>query len=149
MCPELLTRGTFGSFLLVCAGIASAQGHELARFLAAGGKPEDSFGWAVSISADRILVGAKGDDDQGTRAGAAYLFERRPNGTWAEVTKLLASDGAQFADFGSSVSLSGDRALVGAPGDDRQGANSGSAYLFERQPSGAWTARRWSSGTSA
>ena len=41
--------------------------------------------------------------------------------------KLTASEG-DF--FGSSVSLSGDRALVGAPGDDDLGSNSGAAYVY-------------------
>ena len=44
--------------------------------------------------------------------------------------KLLASDGAADDQFGLSVSLSGNRALVGSFLDDDNGTDSGSAYLF-------------------
>ena len=43
--------------------------------------------------------------------------------------KLVASDGAAEDYFGHSVSLSGDRALVGAYRDDDWGTDSGSAYV--------------------
>ena len=49
--------------------------------------------------------------------------------------KLVASDGAADDAFGWSVSLAGDRALVGAPGDD---STRGAAYVFGRSGS-AWT----------
>ena len=47
-----------------------------------------------------------------------------------ENAKLTASDGAASDFFGFSVSISGDTALVGAHGDDDNGSNSGSAYVF-------------------
>ncbi|MCH7496096.1 MAG: choice-of-anchor D domain-containing protein, partial [Candidatus Marinimicrobia bacterium] len=46
--------------------------------------------------------------------------------------KITASDGAVSDNFGFSVSISGDYAVVGARFDDDKGANSGSAYLFKR-----------------
>ncbi len=52
-----------------------------------------------------------------------------------ELDKLTASDAAAEDQFGLSVSLSGDRALVGAPTDDDAGQDSGSAYVFEKQGS--------------
>ncbi|MCP4346074.1 MAG: hypothetical protein GY795_11190, partial [Desulfobacterales bacterium] len=42
--------------------------------------------------------------------------------------KIAASDGSEFDYFGRSVSVSGDYAIVGSPGDD----NSGSAYVFKK-----------------
>jgi hypothetical protein len=44
--------------------------------------------------------------------------------------KLLASDGDERDFAGESVSLSGERALVSARGDDDQGEDSGSAYVY-------------------
>jgi hypothetical protein len=44
--------------------------------------------------------------------------------------KLLASDGAVGDNFGSSVSVWGDTAIVGAPYDDDKGGGSGSAYIY-------------------
>ena len=70
-------------------------------------------------------------------AGAAYIFERQAGGGWTQVAKLTASDGNAGDLFGTSVSLSGDRALVGARSDDDKGAGSGSAYVFDLQPDGS------------
>ena len=57
---------------------------------------------------------------------------------WLEQAKLLASDGAVEDDFGYSVSISGDYAIVGAWGDDDNGVLSGSAYIFKRDDT-SWT----------
>lgn len=59
---------------------------------------------------------------------------------WAQVTehKLTASDGATEDQFGYSVSLADDRALMGAYGNDDLCTDSGSAYVYERQGDGSW-----------
>ena len=49
---------------------------------------------------------------------------------WGQVTKITASDGAANDQFGISVAISGDTAIVGAFRDDDNGTDSGSAYLF-------------------
>jgi len=54
----------------------------------------------------------------------------RSSVSWSQIARLTPSDGAK--GFGFSVGISGDRAIVGAPGDDANGALSGSAYVFER-----------------
>jgi hypothetical protein len=48
-----------------------------------------------------------------------------------QLLKLLADDGAAFDHFGISVAISGATVIVGADGGDDNGANSGSAYLFD------------------
>ena len=98
----------------------------------------DEFGKSVAISGDVIVVGARGDDDQGFSAGSAYVFERDPSGCWAQAAKLLASDGRFLAGFGISVSVSGDLALVGAYGADGRVPWTGAAYVFERTPDRDW-----------
>ncbi|MCH7975859.1 MAG: T9SS type A sorting domain-containing protein, partial [Bacteroidetes bacterium] len=108
---------------------------EVAKLTASDGAALDRFGLSVSLSADLAIVGAHLDDDLGTDSGSAYVFERQEDSSWLEVDKLTASDGAADDHFGISVSLSGDRALVGASGDD---TNSGSAYVYERQSDGSW-----------
>jgi hypothetical protein len=91
----------------------------------------EKFGFSVSISGDYAIVGAYGDDDDGTNSGSAYIFER--SGTsWSEQVKLTAADGGESDMFGYSVSVSGDYAIVGAYGDDDNGSDSGSAYIFKR-----------------
>ena len=99
----------------------------------------DSFGRSVALSGDTALVGASGDDDNGTNSGSAYVFTRDGAGVWSQQVKLLASDGAANDLFGFSVALSGDTALVGAYLDNDNGTTSGSAYVFKRDGGGSWS----------
>lgn len=89
------------------------------------------FGWSVSLSEDRALVGAFEDvgAGDGVEVGSAYLFARS-GGEWSQRTKLTAEEPTNFAWFGHSVSLSGDRALIGAPGSSGAGPTAGAAYVF-------------------
>ncbi len=48
-----------------------------------------------------------------------------------QLFKVLAADGAAIDNFGHSVAISGNIAVVGAIGDDDNGDGSGSAYLFD------------------
>ncbi|MCH7887296.1 MAG: FG-GAP repeat protein, partial [Candidatus Marinimicrobia bacterium] len=99
-----------------------------AKLLPSDGAVEDRFGVSVSISGDYAVVGAKFDDDNGSKSGSAYVF-KRAGASWTEEVKLLPSDGAAGDEFGKSVSISGDYAVVGAFGDDDNGSGSGSAYV--------------------
>jgi len=89
----------------------------------------DLFGWAVDIWADRAIVGAIRNADYGLFTGSAYIFTRLGS-KWVEQAKLLASDAAYWDEFGFSVAIWGDVAVVGALRDDDNGANSGAAYVF-------------------
>jgi hypothetical protein len=100
------------------------------------GAQDDEFGESVAIDGNTIIVGAPLDDDDGPSSGAAYVFVF--NGTaWSQQQKLTASDGAASDQFGESVSVSGDRAVVGSPFEDDIGSSSGSAYVFARS-GGVW-----------
>jgi hypothetical protein len=55
---------------------------------------------------------------------------------FTQVKKLLASDGAEYDIFGISVSISGDTLVVGARDGDGSVADSGSAYIFDRNQGG-------------
>ncbi len=93
----------------------------------------------MSISGDTAIVGAFYDDDKGNNSGSAYIFSRDQGGAdnWGEAKKLTASDGAADDRFGNSVSISGNTAIVGAPQNDDNGNDSGSAYIFSRDQGGA------------
>ena len=115
------------------------------KLLASDAAPGDTFGTSVSISNDGLtaIVGAYGDDDNGSNSGSAYIFNYdNISDTWTQ-TKLLASDGAPGDQFGkAAVSISGDglTAIVGSSGDDDNGSNSGSAYIFNYDNiSDTWT----------
>ena len=84
------------------------------------------FGNAVGASGEVVVVAAV---DKVVGTGAAYAF-RLNGGSWVQEQILLAPDGAFDDRFGASVAVSGDVAIVGAPRDDDDGANSGSAYVF-------------------
>ena len=99
----------------------------------------DHFGSSVAIDGDRLLVGATGHDSSaGKNAGIAYVFERDTDGNWNQQTSLTASDGAAQDYFGYSLALSGNHALIGAPGSDTAGSDSGAAYVFVRDNGGNW-----------
>ena len=111
---------------------------EVTELLAVDRDEHDIFGGSVAINGDLVVVGARGDNDGGPVNNSAYLFERNEGGVdnWGEVTKLVASDDDSFNNFGISVAIRGDSIVVGATGDDDNGTNSGSAYLFERNEGG-------------
>lgn len=98
----------------------------------------DLFGNAVSISGDLAIIGAVGDDDEGASAGAAYVFRRTTQG-WVKEIKLTASDAESSDQFGFSVGISGDYAIVGAPQNGTAGDKAGAAYVFRRLAPGVWT----------
>ena len=98
-----------------------------AKLFASDGSAGSNFGASVSLDGDTALIGAHfGDDDYGGRSGSAYVFIRTGT-TWTQQAKFLASDGAADFEFGRSVSLSGDTALIGEPY-----SINGSAYVFTR-----------------
>jgi FG-GAP repeat len=92
--------------------------------------PEERFGESVAIAGNIILIGASaGNAANGTVGGAVYVYYRNP--VWSFQAKLTADDAAAGDQFGISVSIAGDTALIGAAGDDNAaGANAGSAYVF-------------------
>jgi hypothetical protein len=91
------------------------------------------FGTSVAISGDYAIVGSSGETiGSNTGQGAAYLFVLE-GGIWSQQTKIIASDGTVNDEFGTSVAILGDYAIVGSPSktigsNTRQGA----AYVFSR-----------------
>ncbi|MBI1310266.1 hypothetical protein GC176_03085, partial [bacterium] len=102
-----------------------------AKLRAADGAAGDWFGYSVSVSGDSIVVGAARDDDAGMDSGSAYVFTRSES-AWTQEAKLTATDATAEDQFGFSVSIDGDTAIVGAYLDDDAGDASGSAYVFTR-----------------
>ena len=101
---------------------------QTAKLTASDAAEGDRFGWSVAISGTTAIVGATRDDDEGSNSGSAYLFDTISAQQFA---KLTASDGGEDDSFGTSVSISGTTAVVGARYDDDGGDRSGSAYLFD------------------
>jgi hypothetical protein len=110
-----------------------------AELTASDGSVDNTFGASVSVSGTTAVIGALGHTfGSNNYAGAAYVFEQSGS-TWTQQAELTASDGAAGDNFGTSVSVSGTTAVIGAP-SHAVGANSnaGAAYVFEQSGS-TWT----------
>ncbi|MCP4358663.1 MAG: hypothetical protein GY796_11650, partial [Chloroflexi bacterium] len=104
----------------------------LQRYLTASdGVAYDLFGHSVAVDGNTAVVGAYRDDDNGSESGSAYVFTRSGT-TWSQQQKLTASDGAADDEFGRSVAVDGNTAVISAHRDDDNGSGSGSAYVFTR-----------------
>ncbi len=88
------------------------------------------FGGRVDVSASRILVAASVEANPGSVSGSAYVFVQ-DGSQWVQEDRLVVPAGGAGSWFGSSVTLSGATALVGANGASSAGVSSGSAYGFE------------------
>ena len=119
---------------------------ETVKLTAYQGAADDEFGISVAVDGDTILVGAHQNDadTSNNNEGAAYIFTKFGD-VWGnppalgnhrvETAKLVASDAAADDEFGISVALDGNTAVIGARQDD---ARNGSAYLFTKV-SGVWS----------
>jgi hypothetical protein len=110
----------------------------------------DLFGSSVAVSGNLALVGAEVGDGVGVNSGCAYVFNLL---TGALVAKLQANpgEGASGDAFGSTVALSGNVALVGAPNSDQASpsvSNCGAAYIFNAT-TGAQLFKLTAGGTEA
>ena len=124
-----------------------------AKLTASDGEANDEFGVSVAVDEDTVAVGAHLHDldvDGASMldAGAVYVFTK-PAAGWTSSTesaKLTATDGAAGDEFGISVAIDGDTVVTGAYRDDSMatdsddGLDSGSVYVFDRDPeSGKWS----------
>ncbi|MFW5444573.1 MAG: Ig-like domain-containing protein [Methylococcaceae bacterium] len=131
----------------------------------------DFFGYAVAISGDTVVVGARQEDsispgvngDQDNNfardSGAAYVFTRSGS-AWTQQAYLKASNAAANHFFGESVTISGDTLVVGARGESSNstGVNgeqnntaagaSGAAYVFIRDGE-TWTQQAYLKASNA
>ncbi len=97
------------------------------------------FGAAIALAGDLAIVGApdhREGDAGAAEAGAAYVFTRGPDGTWAETQKLAASDLGEKDHFGAAVAIAGSFVVVGAPNEAFDKTKAGAVYVFEKKPEG-------------
>ncbi|MBL6764946.1 MAG: choice-of-anchor D domain-containing protein, partial [Verrucomicrobiae bacterium] len=86
------------------------------------------FGHSVAISGDTIIVGAHDDGN-----GSATVFVRQGT-TWTLQATLFPSDPTanNLDEFGRSVSIHADTAVVGSPLHNLPSVDAGAAYVFTR-----------------
>lgn len=80
----------------------------------------DLFGASVALNGSTLIAGAPESAGSGFRTGAAYVFTRS-GATWTQQQKLVTSDGSTNADFGSSVTVENDVAIVWFPVGQQRG----------------------------
>jgi len=95
------------------------------------------FGLSVAIHGDTVIVGDYAVDGVVNSSGAAYVFVRSGS-TWTQQTVLTASDPGVGDEFGYSVAISGDTAVIGATRGSDGAERPGSAYVYFRTGSD-WT----------
>ncbi len=95
------------------------------------GAAGDAFGFSVSVKADTAVVGAYAKSNS---QGAAYVFVRSA-GVWSQQASLAAIGAASDAQFGYSVSVNADTAVVGTRSVS---VATGNAYVFVRSGTN-WT----------
>lgn len=103
------------------------------RLVASDGAARDHFGKAVAFDGNTVLVGA-GNVDVGanTNQGAAYAYQHS-GAAWAQIEKIVASDGVAHDEFGGgygSVGVSGADVVIGAP-HYLQALYPGNVYFYE------------------
>ncbi len=123
--------GEGGTFIMPANNVSFyACWENIAKIIASEGAENDYFGDSVSVDGDYVIVSA---------TEKAYIFNRTGANTWDSGFKLTASDGAAGGGFGSSVannggssvSISGDYAIVGAEG-------AGAVYIYQRTTGNTW-----------
>jgi hypothetical protein len=131
VCPSDIDCNSGSAYVFQRTGTTWTEQAKLTASDAAAG---DFFGYSVAISGDTAVVGAFRDDgacplDPSCNSGSAYVFHRTGT-TWTQQAKLAASDAAAGDEFGISVSIDGNTAVVGARFGDP--FDRGSAYVFQR-----------------
>ncbi len=108
---------------------------QVSRIAASDGAAGDNFGWSVSLSGSKALIGARAAN---SNRGVAYVFNGAGS-SWTQAAKLVASDGAADDRFGNAVAIDGSTALISAVTASPNGVNwQGAGYVFT-ESGGTWT----------
>jgi len=86
-----------------------------------------NFGWSVAVEGTTAIIGAFRDSHNNQATGSAYLYDTI---TGELLVNVFADDGADDDEFGVSVGVSGDIAVVGARLHDDNRTDAGAVYVF-------------------
>ena len=98
----------------------------------------EKFGAVLAAQGFHALIGAPLDNTAGTNAGGVYMVDLNPDSaSYGQLIRTLRSPNPGAGKLGSAIAISGTRALVGAESDGQDIANSGTAFVFDIDPSSA------------
>ena len=152
--PEDSAGGEYSGAAYIFTRQSDGRWTETQKLFMAG-QDWDFFGRSVAIDGDVAIVGAPGDDAPNYNdRGSAYILTRDDDGTWdvrTKITPVRVRLGSMYGSpidadpvlFGSSVAISGDFAIVGAPGSRHIWGvytcdSVGVAYTIKRKADGTW-----------
>ncbi|MEM7332363.1 MAG: hypothetical protein AAF490_09735 [Chloroflexota bacterium] len=118
--------GTGGVVYVFTKSSATNTWHQQTKLISTDVQSNDLFGLSVAVDSGTAVIGAPDEDTNGADAGSAYVFTGSGS-TWSQQEKLLGQDGASGDNFGWSVAVEDDTAVVGSLFD-----SPGSAYIFTR-----------------
>jgi hypothetical protein len=148
--PYFNTSGWGGSGSAYILKYNGSTWTQIKKITASVRAADDWFGYSVSINGDYAIVGALFESEDANESntlaysGSAYIFKKDQGGTdnWGQIKKITASTRAADDNFGGSVSIYGDYAIVGCGGEDQDAneantlSGSGSAYIFKKDQGG-------------
>ena len=128
---------------------------EQQKLTASDGQSTDYFGFSVSISGSKVVIGAPYEDHDlngstpFNNSGSAYVFQKNVNNVWVQQQKLVATTRGDYFGFGQSVSISGDQMVIGAFGEELPNLSgglpyptAGAAYVYEETSGANWTLKQ-------
>ena len=120
-------RASIGSTSSGVVYVYDLDGTNEVMIMASDAGNSDFFGKSVGIGTNKIVVGSPSDDDGGSAAGAAYVYNLDGTGE----VKITASDAAASDQFGLKIAIGNNKIVVGTQFDDDDGASSGSVYVYD------------------
>ncbi len=130
--------GTFNQGAVYVFEREAGEWRQQQKLTASDGARGDFFGDSLALNGETAFVGAAPKTINGNGfQGAVYVFVRE-DGRWRQQQKLTASDGGESDQFGSTVVLEGETALIAADRATVDGqSNQGAVYVFTRE-GGSW-----------
>jgi hypothetical protein len=128
--PGMMLPDDTGSAYIFRSGV-TAEWTQLDKLTPSDPAQGDAFGSAVAIDGNTAVIGALSKG----ASGGAYIFRDNGSGDWLQVDSLAGNDATMDAQFGHSVAISGNTAIVGAWENDMA---RGAAYVFRDNGAGDW-----------
>ncbi len=131
-------RYFYAILLMLMVSLGMAQPTE-SIIHASNGAAGDQFGTSVAISGNYAIAGSPEDEPNGAKSGSVYFYELA-GGVWVEKQNISPTDGSADDEFGHSVAISGEWAIVGANlAGSSPTSPYGKVYVYHRNASGVWS----------